>query len=58
MPRGRPFERGNKFGRGRPPGSRNKVPHSLQKLLHKHGEAILRKCMVEALKGEKQAMRL
>src|SRR4051794_5064250 len=56
--RGRPFAPGNKFGRGRPPGSCNKVTHSLQELLQKHGESIIRKCLVVALKGEKQALRL
>ena len=30
MKRGRPFEPGNKFGRGRPKGSRNKKPQALK----------------------------
>ena len=31
--RGKPFQPGNKFGRGRPPGSRNKVASALQQTL-------------------------
>jgi hypothetical protein len=49
---GRPFEPGNKFGRGRPPGSRNKRSLAAQELLDKHAESILRKAMVSALQGD------
>ena len=56
--RGRPFEVGNKYGQGRPRGSRNKTSHSLQQLLQTHGESLVRRCMVEALKGNVQAIRL
>jgi hypothetical protein len=34
--RGTPFERGNKFGRGRPPGSRNKSTRPEQRVLQEH----------------------
>ena len=42
MSRGRPFERGNKFGRGRPKGSRNKKkPIEGQQLFEQHSAAIM-----------------
>lgn len=41
MSRGRPFQPGNKLGRGRPKGSRNKVTHEAQKLFDKHAAAII-----------------
>ena len=43
MKRGRPFEPGNHFGRGRPKGSRNKRSLVANELLIEHGEAIVRK---------------
>ena len=56
-PRGRPFLSGNTFGRGRPKASRNKAM-PLQSLLEEHGEALVRKCMVNALQGDRYAIRL
>lgn len=55
--RGRPFPPGNKFGRGRPQGSRNKATLALQELLDGHGEAIIRKCVLMAMQGEAGPMR-
>jgi hypothetical protein len=55
--KGRPFEPGNKMGRGRPPGSRNKRTE-FQKLMEDHGEALIKQCQVMALKGDPTAMRL
>jgi hypothetical protein len=52
MKRGRPFESGNKLSRGRPRGSRNKRNARGQQLLDEHQEAIIRKCLVQALKGD------
>jgi hypothetical protein len=56
--RGKPFEPGNKLGRGRPRGSRNKTTLMAQQLLEHHAEAIVRKCILMALQGDLQAMRL
>src|SRR6059058_4890853 len=56
--RGRPFETGNKFGRGRPRGSRNKATLAAQALLDGHSEALIRKCLHMALTGDATAMRL
>ena len=56
--RGRPFQPGNAFGRGRPAGSRNKSTIALQIMLDQHAEAILKKAVVMALQGEKAAIRL
>ena len=56
--RGRPFEQGNHFGRGRPRGSRNKSTQTLQKMLGAHAEALIAKCVVAALQGDRSAMRL
>ena len=41
MTRGRPFEPGNKFGRGRPKGSPNKKTKQAQKLFEDHAAAIM-----------------
>ena len=56
--RGRPFEPGNKFGRGRPKGSRNKKTVVAQQLLDSHAESLVRKCLVLALQGDLKAMQL
>ena len=56
--RGRPFQPGNSFGRGRPHGSRNSATIALQKLLDGHGEAITKKCALLALQGDPTALRL
>jgi hypothetical protein len=57
MPRGRPFQPGNQFGRGRPRGSRNKRSRATQQLLHEYGEPLVRKAMAEALKGDNPLLR-
>ena len=41
MTRGRPFEGGNKFGRGRPKGSPNKKTQQAQKLFEDNSPAIM-----------------
>jgi len=56
--RGTPFQQGNKFGRGRPKGSRNKTTRALQQLLNEHAEALMRKCVLMALQGDITALRL
>ena len=58
MQRGKPFEPGNTSGRGRPKGSRNKATLDREALLDEFGAAITRKCVAEALKGDKSALRL
>jgi hypothetical protein len=52
MKRGRPFEPGNKFGRGRPLGSRNKKSLCVQQLIDEHSESVARKALVKALEGD------
>jgi len=56
--RGKPFQPGNKFGRGRPAGSRNKVTNALQETLEKHAQGLTMKCVFDALQGKPTAMRL
>jgi hypothetical protein len=56
--RGRPFQRGNKFGKGRRAGSRNKATIALQQLLDDSGKAIITKGEVMALQGDPVALRL
>jgi hypothetical protein len=56
MSRGRPFEPGNTFGRGRPKGSKNKETSPGRRLLEEHEEVLLRKIMAEALKGDMKAL--
>jgi hypothetical protein len=56
--RGRPFEPGNKHGRGRPEGSRNRASIALQTLLDGESQAITRKAIQMAKAGDTTAMRL
>ena len=56
--RGRPFQPGNKYGRGRPRGSSNKRTLAFEEMLGEHGEALVKKCVVMALQGDSAAMRL
>src|SRR3954463_8748455 len=56
--RGRPFQPGNKCGRGRPRGSRNKRTLQWEEMLSEHGEALVKKCIVMALQGDRAALRL
>jgi hypothetical protein len=55
--RGKPFEPGNTFGKGRQPGSRNKKSR-LEESLADHGESIIQKCKLMALNGDRTALRL
>jgi hypothetical protein len=55
--RGRPFEPGNKMGRGRPRGSRNRRTKFAEQM-DDHGEAIIKQCQVMALEKDPTAMRL
>jgi len=56
--RGKPFQPGNQYGRGRPPGSRNKVARICQETLEKHAEVVTKKCLQMAVQGNPTAMRL
>jgi hypothetical protein len=56
--RGRPFQPGNKYGRGRPPGSRNKSSRVCQETLEGHAENLTKKCLYMAFQGNPTAMRL
>jgi hypothetical protein len=56
--RGRPFEPGNKMGRGRSEGSRNKKWLAVDRLLAEHSDSIVKKCIVMALHGDPTGMRL
>ena len=55
--RGRPFQPGNKFGRGRPKGRRNKRILLAKDLLDEHSEAIVRSALVAALGGDRVILR-
>jgi hypothetical protein len=55
--RGRPFEPGNKMGRGRPPGSRNKRTFFIE-AMEKHGLTLIQQCQAQAFKGDSTALRL
>ena len=50
--RGRPFEPGNKMGRGRPKGSRNKVTEEARKIFQTHAASVVRKGISLALQGD------
>ena len=56
--RGKQFEPGNKYGKGRPRGSRNKKSWLLQQQLLDEGEEILSKVIALAKKGNPTAMKL
>ena len=53
--RGRPFEQGNKHGKGRPAGSRNKATLVLEALLDGEGEDVVRTMVTEAKGGNMTA---
>jgi hypothetical protein len=53
--RGKPFQVGNP---GRPPGARHKVTRAIEKLLEGEHEALTRKAIEKALKGDNIALRL
>jgi hypothetical protein len=55
---GRPFEPGNQFGRGRPRGSRNKRSLVAQQLLDSHADPVMRKALVQAIKGDSSLLRM
>jgi hypothetical protein len=55
---GTPFLPGNKFGRGRPKGSRNKLTRAAQRLIEENAESLARKCIAAALRGDMKAMAL
>jgi hypothetical protein len=57
MIRGRPFEPGNKLGRGRPRGSQNKRNTRGQQLLDQYSETIMQKALAEAIKGDVSLLR-
>jgi len=56
--RGRPFQAGNQFGKGRPKGSRNKFTLQMQEMLREYGPSIMRTCIARALKGDPVPLRL
>jgi hypothetical protein len=51
MNRGRPFQPGNKFGRGRPKGSRNKS-NLVRRQLHEHAGPLLVTTIAAGLRGD------
>jgi hypothetical protein len=57
-PRGRPFEKGNKSGKGRPKGSRNQDTAPAKTLLVEYSPHITRKLIAMALEGNPQALRI
>jgi len=57
MKRGRPFEPGNQFGRGRPKGSRNKRSSIVKQMLDESSESIMRKAIAQALEGDVAMLR-
>jgi len=58
MKRGRPFEPGNRFGRGRTKGSRNKATAEALALFYEYKDPLIKKCIARALEGEVRALAL
>jgi hypothetical protein len=54
--RGKPFQLGNKLGRGRPRGSRNKTTMAAQELLNSHSESAVRTAILMAVKDKQPAI--
>jgi hypothetical protein len=52
MSRGRPFQPGNKYGRGRPKGSRNKSNFVVHRQLNEHAESLINRTLHAALEGD------
>jgi hypothetical protein len=57
-PRGRPFLPGNKLGRGRPKGNRNRAKSPGQGLMDEYTPHLVRKCIATALEGNQGALRM
>jgi hypothetical protein len=57
-PRGRPFAPGNKLGRGRPKGSKNRTRSEGQDLLDQYKQKLMLTCIGHAAKGSPTHMRL
>ena len=57
-PRGRPFQIGNTFGRGRPKGSRNKEKFPGQHLFAQFSDGLIRNCIAQAGEGSATAMKV
>jgi hypothetical protein len=57
-PRGRPFEPGNKVGRGRPKGSRNRIVGEAKAILDEYSPHLMRKVVAMAMEGNTQALKL
>jgi hypothetical protein len=57
MTRGRPFKPGNKSGKGRPKGSRNKRTLTANQMLDENREAIFQKVIEQALAGDGALLR-
>ena len=53
--RGRPFEPGNTFGKGRPAGSRNKATLALEALIEGQGEEVINTIIASAKDGDMTA---
>ena len=56
--RGRPFKPGNKFGKGRPRGSPNKVSAKVKEILLNRSGVLAQKCVVLAMKGNTKALQM
>ena len=56
--RGRPFQPGNQFGRGRPAGSRNKKSLVLQEMLFDRSREVMLKVIGRAKEGDPVALKL
>jgi hypothetical protein len=57
-PRGRPFEPGNKLGRGRPKGSHNKIKSAVLQLLEQSEGPVVAKIVRQAMDGHFGSQRL
>jgi hypothetical protein len=57
-PRGRPFEPGNTFGQGRPPGSRNRETAPEKQIFQEYKPHLVRKLIARALEGDVPALRI
>jgi hypothetical protein len=56
--KGKPFEPGNKLGRGRPRGSRNKTTLAARTLMESYAEPVVRRCLKGALEGDQKLIQI
>jgi len=56
--RGKPFQPGNRHGKGRPPGSRNKSTALFRAMIEAQGPALIRTMLDRAVRGDARCLQM